>query len=103
MYIVYMYTYMCILTCTHTCTCTCICTCTCTGYPSTLGDRQIPTWVDYDGHDAAIFDLPNSRLTAKVQSSNRVTEVSGKVVGEASDTQSEGNRVTFYMGDPDTE
>ena len=73
--------------------------------PFTMADLQIPSWVDYDQYDAAIFDLPNTRLS-KVQSSGRMGEGRGRgpVKSEHSeDSPNDNLPVTFEMGGSHTD
>ena len=77
----------------------------CTGLPlhtvnqSSMADLQIPSWVDYDKHDAAIFDQPGK--VGKVQSSGRISTDSdgrGQLTREHSEGESPNPPVTFEMG-----
>ena len=70
-----------------------------------MTDPQIPSWVDYDQYDAAIFDLPNTRL-GKVHSSGRMAEGRGRGQGEgehSGDSPCDNVPVTFEMGGSHTD
>ena len=73
-----------------------------TGSACAMTDPKIPTWVDYDMHDAAVFDQPNARLTTKVQSTNRVISAEGRggsITRQDNDDSPDNNTaVTFHMG-----
>ena len=70
-----------------------------------MADLQIPSWVDYDQYDAAIFDLPNLRVS-KVRSSGRMVEGRGRDQVEREHSgESPGDNVpvTFEMGGSHTD